>query len=350
MVKGYPEYVAIRLKGAFFPHLYCRTLSITRRWGLRLHAINGQWEGLLRGTVLTVLPSREKFEGVELLNLSNLPASEGQDPNKALDYVHRHLGDFPVIPGPEVPPRRERFLSPDEVIYRNFNAAPNTKTYVDEHVLAEDLEVPVEDFVMALERHGFTTEPVSHNGHAYLKLTRSDGEEFNIDWNHAGSNHYDGADAADGTMYELRQLPYAFHTPGLFCAIGWTRKAHSGEPLPRRTSAWPLMESEGQEDASPALKEVRAEKAEKKRIAGLDVENAKLREELAKPRWTMEEILAAFGETRTWDGDYTIDDGAMSDLQAALLRQRGLPEGTGEEREQMAEEAAATAWMRVLSR
>lgn len=90
--------------------------------------------------------------------------------------------------------------------------------------------------------------------------------------------------------------------------------------------------------------------AEKERITGLDAENAKLREELTKPRWTMEEILAAFGETRTWDGDHTIDDGAMSDLQAALLRQRGLPEGTDREREQMAEEAAAAAWMRVLSK
>ena len=69
-----------------------------------------------------------------------------------------------------------------------------------------------------------------------------------------------------------------------------------------------------------------------------------------KPAWTMEEILQAFGETCTWDSLHTIENEAMANLMTALLRQKGLPEGSDGEQEHLATEAAGAAWNRVLKK
>ena len=107
--------------------------------------------------------------------------------------------------------------------------------------------------------------------------------EFDIDWNGTESNFYDGYDIGVDPVTEvaeLRMLPYALKDFRSFCALWWTRKVIPGESIPRHTMAWPLMESAGPEDLSPARKEVMVEHAEKQRIAGLDEENKKLRAKL----------------------------------------------------------------------
>ena len=177
--------------------------------------------------------------------------------------------------------------SHDDRIYRQFHAFPQTSPYVINHILATDLEVPVEDLIAALQRHGFTSEPVEYEVDGkripYLKLSRPDGAEFDIDWNGTESNFYDGYDIGVDPVTEvaeLRMLPYALKDFRSFCALWWTRKVVLGESIPRHTMAWPLMDSAGPEDLSPARKEVMVEHAEKQRIAGLDEENKKLRAKL----------------------------------------------------------------------
>ena len=160
MVKGYPDHIALRHIGATKPLVYGTPIRLNKDGALKIRAFNGKWEGLLRETTLTVLLSRTKVERVELLSLSNLPASESHDYNRALAYVEAHPDHFPVIPGPKVVPRRQE--SHDDMIYRLFNAAPKSQPYVQDHVLATHLTVTIPDFKAALERHGFAVEEVVH--------------------------------------------------------------------------------------------------------------------------------------------------------------------------------------------
>ena len=254
---------------------------------------------------------------------------------------------------------RKHTESHDDRVYRLFNAAPTGRPYLQDHILAEYLTVPVSELIAALKRHGFDTEEVTHEGVLYLKLTRLDGAEFSFDWNCASSNFYDGYDPMVKPVTrvaELRTLPYLIEGRGAFWAIGWDRAVEPGDVPRRLVSAWPLMDSEGPRDLSPTVKEVLKEHAEKQRLAGLDEENKRLKEELAQPRWTMEEILQAFGEVETWDSCY-IDEKFpgdvefstemyVSDIMAALLRQRGLPEGDPITREAQAQNAVKAAWDR----
>lgn len=182
---------------------------------------------------------------------------------------------------------RHRRESHDDRIYRQSHAFPKTEPYIIDHILATDLQVPVTDLIAALQRHGFASEPVEYEVDGkripYLKLSRPDGTEFDIDWNGTESNFYDGYDIGVDPVTEvaeLRMLPYALKDFRSFCALWWTRKVIPGESIPRHTMAWPLMESAGPEDLSPARKEVMVEHAEKQRIAGLDEENKKLRAKL----------------------------------------------------------------------
>jgi hypothetical protein len=150
------------------------------------------------------------------------------------------------------------------------------------------LTTSVELFMAALERHGMVVTRV-----AGRQAFRVQGPpDTTLDHNFYCSNYndrYDWIDYKDHPdqppllLDEHRILPYLESDPGAFVSLVFTRPVRPTDNLKQiRTQAWPLMESMSAEDESPAVKLVRAQAAEKLRIANLYQENAQLRAEVER--------------------------------------------------------------------
>ena len=153
------------------------------------------------------------------------------------------------------------------------------------------LSCPVEEFKAALERHGMLVEPVEG-----LQAFRVQGPPFTLP--HLGycANYNDRYNWTEKgvvpeELLEFRILPYLLEDQWQsFVALSWLRPVLPTDDLKRiRTQAWPLLESAGPADDSPAVKQMYAQEAEKLRIANLDLENAQLRREVER----LQGLLAA---------------------------------------------------------
>lgn len=153
------------------------------------------------------------------------------------------------------------------------------------------LTCTVEEFRVALERHGMVVTQVEGR-----KAFRLQGPpDMVVDQNRYSSNYNDRYNWTDKDnppllLGEHRILPYSMEDPGWFYSLVFNRPVLPTDDLKRvRPQAWPLLESSGPADESPAVKRIRAEAAEKLRIANLDQENTRLRQEIDR----LQGLLAA---------------------------------------------------------
>jgi len=195
---------------------------------------------------------------------------------------------LPKLPkGPRKMPKRKRPAPKGTWALIEKLNGPSVKRETSQTILLPTAgldEVSSRAFRKALELHGLKV--VSMPKKRALEVTNPHGEIL-VGQRSPGvipiysQTEDDGVDVMDA-----RELPYILTEHDYdFIELMWFRAPLPGENIGKNRMAFRLMESTGIGDEGSAVREMRAEDAEKKRIANLDAENAALKAKLAAPLW-----------------------------------------------------------------